>query len=523
MAKFNENVKGTSQTKNYEGAPAWKLPKELNLYSAVVTSTLSDKFYEGSQDRVKRIRKLISENDPMFVAQLAVYAREKMYLRSIPLVLAVELAKVHKGDDLVSRLVARVIQRADEITELLAYYKQANDREGVKVLSKLSKQISLGIAAAFNKFDEYQFAKYNRQTEIKLRDALFLTHPKAKSAEQQAIFDKIVKEELEVPYTWEVELSKVGQAHYDSEEEKEKAVRGKWAELVTSNRLGYMALLRNLRNILQTNPSGSTLEKVCADLTDKKNVLRSKQLPFRFLSAYKELESIGSPKSVAMLDALEDAVMHTAENIEGFGFDTSVCIACDVSGSMQKGISEKSKVQNFDIGLILGMILKSRCKSVITGMFGDTWKVIQMPSKQILHNSMEYHRREGEVGYSTNGWKVIDYLTKKSIQVDKVMIFTDCQLWDSDGRQSNAYISRYMYGRREFPEHTFNHYWSEYKKISPNSKLYLFDLAGYGNTPISVMRNDVNLIAGWSDKVFDVLSALENGGSALSEITKIEL
>ena len=65
--------------------------------------------------------------------------------------------------------------------------------------------------------------------------------------------------------------------------------------------------------------------------------------------------------------------------------------------------------------------------------------------------------------------------------------------------------------------------WREYKKTAPDAKLYLFDLSGYGQSPLKMVGNDVTLIAGWSDKVFDMLSALENGSSVLEEISKIEL
>jgi hypothetical protein len=81
----------------------------------------------------------------------------------------------------------------------------------------------------------------------------------------------------------------------------------------------------------------------------------------------------------------------SAQNMKGFGADTKVVLACDVSGSMQQRLSAKSSLMYFDIGLLLAMILQSRCKNVITGMFGDTWKVIQMPSKSILSNVAAFH------------------------------------------------------------------------------------------------------------------------------------
>lgn len=506
--KFNETTKKADKAVNYEGAKAYKLDPELELYSTVVTSSLSKKFYESADDRVARIRDLIKKNNPEFVAKLAIYTREKMYLRSIPLILVVELAKIHSRDNLVSKTAERVIQRADEITELLSYYQLANEREDTKKLNKLSKQIQIGIASALNKFSEYQFAKYNRKTQVTLKDALFLSHPKAKDKEQQEIFNKIVNDKLEVPYTWEVELSQLGQQKFETEEGKKKAFKGKWEEIINSGKLGYMAMLRNLRNFLESGVDVSVTAKVCQELASPEKVRKSKQFPFRFLSAYRQIKEVASGSSSMILNALEEAVKVSVENVKGFDYNTAVVIACDVSSSMQISISEKSVVQNYDIGLMLGMLLQHKCKNIISGFFGETWKIVNLPQSNILANVDELHRREGEVGYSTNGYLVIRDLRERNIIADKIMIFTDCQMWNSSLGEEGGHIADE---------------WTEYKKIAPNSKLYLFDLAGYGNTPISTRRGDVYLIAGWSEKVFDILEAIESGSSAVEEIKKIKV
>lgn len=531
--RFNLSTQASTQTVNHEGAKAYVLTAEMELYSAVVTTMLSDANYEDGTGRLDRIRTLVDTVNPGFVARLAIYAREQMYLRSAPVVLANELAKVHNGDGLVSRMVERVVQRPDEITELLAYYQQMNQRTGVKKLNRISKQMQKGLATAFNKFDEYQFAKYDRATAIKLRDALFLVHPKAKDDAQQAIFDKIVNGTLDTPYTWETELSALGQATVATEEQKTAEVQAKWEELIDSNRLGYMALLRNLRNLrnlIQAGVSTTHLEKVCAYLSSEQAVAKSKQLPFRFLAAYRELVALQSDRGFSItsfslgrlhspkpayhvtevLDAIEKAITHSVANLRGFDADTSVVIACDVSGSMQKAISAKSKVLLYDIGLILAMLLQSKSKNVLSGMFGDRWKTVSLPSQRILANVDAFYKREGEVGYSTNGYLVLDDLINRRYKADKVMLFTDTQLWDS--------VTYNQLG-----SNTMSAKWTQYKKFFPNARLYLFDLAGYGQAPLRVEQNDVYLLAGWSDKVFDVLHALEEGQTTLSVIDKITL
>ena len=525
--KFNLLSKFKNTTVNFAGAKAYKLSPEMELYTAVVTWSLNDSFYEKDEARLTRLRELMYQCKPESVAKLAVYARTKMYMRSVPLVLVTELAKLHSGDDLVSRATAGVINRADEITELLACYQMLNAHTGNKKLNRLSKQLQKGLQAAFNRFDEYQFAKYNRDGAIKLRDALFLVHPRAKDDAQQALFNKIAAGTLQTPYTWETELSALGQLSFDSLEAKAAAFKAKWEELIDSGKLGYMALLRNLRNIQQAGVSYAHFEKVCARLADADEVAKAKQFPFRYLAAYRELINPvtktpaqglldkltammkGQNKGYtgSLLDALEKAVQASAANIKGFGYDIRVLLACDVSGSMQTPVSAKSKILLYDVGLMLAMLLQSRCKNVEVGMFGDTWKTIAVPRNNILGNVQEFYRREGEVGYATNGYLVIKDILSRKVQMDKVFLFTDAQLWNSNNTADHIQTL-----------------WLRYKaEVSPNAKLYLFDLKGYGQAPLQILRNDIYLVAGWSDKVFEVLAALENGGSALYAINSVEL
>lgn len=506
---YNQIVRESEKTLNHEGAEAFQMSNEMALYTAVVTSAMSPLNYETADERVTRICQLVAECDDVFVAQLAVYARRQMNLRSVPLLLVTELARKHNGDDLVARAVDGVMRRADEIMELLTCYQWRNPADGRKKLGHLSRQIQNGLQRAFNRFDEYQFAKYNQDSRVvKLRDALFLVHPKAKDEAQQALFDKITNNTLNMPYTWEVELSALGQQPFASEEDKRKAVSQKWQELISSGKLGYMALLRNLRNVLQCEAMPSTTMSTLSNaLADAKAVRRSKQLPFRFLAAYREIAKVESFWTNVMLDTLETAISHSADNIEGFDANTRVVIATDVSGSMHCSISPRSSVMNYDIGMLLAMMLSSRCKQVITGIFGDVWKVISLPTEGgILSNVAKMYQYGNGVGFSTNGHKVVEYLLDNRVVADKVMMFTDCQMWDSYDVGASLRKS-----------------WHAYKRMAPSAKLYLFDLAGYGQSPLSLAEPDVTLLAGWNDKVFDVLSAIEQGSNALDEIRKIEL
>ena len=504
---YNSKLKENNIT-NHEGAKAYAITPELELYTAVVTTSLDDSFYERGGERVNRIVELIGKVQPMFVAQLAVYTRTVMNLRSVPLLLLVELARHHNGDDLVSRAVEKTVNRTDEIMELLMCYQWRNPNPGsIKKLGRLSRQIQVGLQKAFNKFDEYQFAKYDRDNiEVRLRDALFVVHPKAKDKNQQVIFDKIANRQLETPYTWETELSALGQRKFLTDAMRNDAFRQKWKELIHSGRLGYMAMLRNLRNILNAGVSYNDITVVTDRISDAQQVAKSKQLPFRFLAAYREIENVQSLYTKTVMDSLEKAVSHSAANIEGFDENTRVLIAADVSGSMNWTISMHSSIRNFDIGLLLAMLMQSRCKSVITGIFGNLWKPVNVPSSNILMATEKLRQFMNEVGFSTNGYLVIDWLIEQNIIVDKVMMFTDTQMWDSNYRGASFEAS-----------------WNRYKQMAPDAKLYLFDLAGYKHAPLRIAKPDVYLIGGWSDRIFDILSAVDKGEDTLSLIKQIEI
>lgn len=149
------------------------------------------------------------------------------------------------------------------------------------------------------------------------------------------------------------------------------------------------------------------------------------------------------------------------------------------------------------------MLLQSRCANVTTGIFGQTYKRVALPHLNILANTSKLASMIGDVGHSTNGYLVIADLLQRRKVVDKVMLFTDMQLWNDNSSTSIADL------------------WNQYKKLAPQAKIYLFDLAGYGNTPLNVMRDDVYLVSGWSDKIFSVLSAVEKGSDAVEVIDNI--
>jgi hypothetical protein len=131
-----------------------------------------------------------------------------MFIRTMPIVIVVELAKVLRDKNLqlegFKDAVTYLIQRADELTDMYAY---ALTIFGSK--AKIPLSIKKGVADAFNKFDKYQLGKYNRSEGLKFRDLLRIVHPKPTDIVHAELFNKIMTESLEAPYTWETQLSSI--------------------------------------------------------------------------------------------------------------------------------------------------------------------------------------------------------------------------------------------------------------------------------------------------------------------------
>src|SRR5215471_17772099 len=239
MARINIPWMKSGGLRTHEGAPARQVTPELQLRRSVLACMLwEDQFYEDGVAIAGRIRELVAQVPAEKVAALAIEAREKMKLRHAPLLLVREMARLKTHRHLVSESLVRVVQRADELAEFVALYWSDGKQP-------LSAQVKKGLAGAFTKFDEYALAKYNRAAPVKLRDVLFLSHAKPVDQAQADLWKRLVDGELATPDTWEVALS--------AGEDK----RAVWERLLRENKLGALALLRNLRNMEGTQVDGA--------------------------------------------------------------------------------------------------------------------------------------------------------------------------------------------------------------------------------------------------------------------------
>jgi len=316
-----------------EGGKAVHITPTQQLRRSVMSCLLwEDEFYESGEDITTRIKNLVQVVPPVEVARMAIEARTSQHLRHVPLLLMASLAGVAGGTSLVSDTLAQVIQRADELAEFLAIYAKVNGVEPKNLKSKLSNQVRKGLAKAFVKFNAYSLAKYNRDGVITLRDVLFLCHAKPLNAEQAAVWAKLIDNTLESPDTWEVQLS----AGADKKETFERLIR--------EGKLGYLALLRNLRNMTQ---AGCDFQLVRDAIIARQNGAE-KVLPFRYIAAANAAPQFANELNVSLLQTVADSPELKGETV----------ILVDNSGSMYQKLSQKSDLERIDAAAALASIIR---------------------------------------------------------------------------------------------------------------------------------------------------------------------
>lgn len=330
----------------HEGAVAQHIQPEQQLRRSVMACMLWEReFYEDGAKIAGRIAELIPKVKPDAVAAMAVEARSKMKLRHAPLLLVREMARhaTHRG--LVRKTLAEVIQRPDELTEFLAIYWK-DGRE------KLAKSAQRGLADAFRKFNEYELAKYDRDGAVKLRDVLFLSHAKPKDAEQAELWRRLAERKLVTPNTWEVALS----AGADKRETFER--------LIAEQKLGALALLRNLRNMEQAGVPRTIVKAALS------TIKAERVLPFRFIAAARY-----APWAEPELEAAMYRCVEGQERLAGHS-----TLLLDVSGSMDAAISSKSEMTRMDAACGLAVLAREMCESVDVYTFSNA--CVEIPARR---------------------------------------------------------------------------------------------------------------------------------------------
>lgn len=404
IVRINTKPKFTETT--HEGTQAARLGMRQQLRRSVLSCLLWEReFYEDGEDIAARIYRLAQERPVEEVAALALEARTRFKLRHVPLVLLSALAKRGKAET--GDAIANTIRRADEINEFLAIHAKLNKTDPGSVKKVLTAQIKKGLARAFLKFDAYQLAKYDRAGAIRLRDALFLCHARPDTPERETIWRLLIDGTLPAPDTWEVSLS----AGADKKETFER--------LLFDNKLGYIALLRNLRNMEQAGVSDTLIKRAILERRGAQDVL-----PFRFVAAARAV-----PRFEPLLDEALLASMIETPSLPG-----QTIFLVDVSGSMDDRLSARSDLTRMDAACALASVANVESRRVFS--FSDS--VVEVPPRMGMAGIDAIRKSQWHGG--TYLGRAIERIN--TVPHDRLIVITDEQSHDRvpDPAARHAYM-----------------------------------------------------------------------------------
>jgi hypothetical protein len=457
---------------------------------------------------------------PEDLLAIANWLRNEVNIRLTPQVLLILASRLMGTKSLVRQYAPFVVRRPDEVKTCILLHRYFFGHKS------LSNSLALGLSDAVSKFGERGLLKYEGQEFPSWKDVLcFLPRrkgwPVADAVAKYFITGKVVDAKATPVIAARVELGKCKKFDDLAKDLAKKSLvnwevllsqfpndkKAVWEFLIETDQLYYMALIRNLRNLLQERIGGKHLQKVSLKLADKNEVLKSKQLPFRFLMAHKvisEVPGVDTADASEMMAAIELAANEATYNIPVLPGTTAIFV--DDSGSMKCPVSEKSQVTCASAARALGAIVAKRGERVYLNAFSDNVREVKFSKNDTM---IGVANRIPFTGNGTYGYKCIEWLMENNIKADRVVLLSDQQCYESDG-----------YGTQSMCD-----VWQRYRKQNPTAWLHSIHLNGSGDTPVQE-GDRVNLIGGFSQKIVTMLLQTEgllakDGQAALPTVEQI--
>jgi 60 kDa SS-A/Ro ribonucleoprotein len=520
MGKYNTTKKSTVvETVTHQGGVGYQHDAKIELIGLLATG-LDNTFYEKEGDREKRLAALIEEvakRDKTFVAKALVYARTKMGQRTVTHVGAVNLAKHLSGDDLGKNFYSKrdrkenkggIVFRLDDMLEILACYVAKNPSQKTRKNGQpsitLPNSIKKGFKAALENADAYELAKYQAKgKEISLVDIVNLVHPKP-SAKMKPVFEQLMKGELKQFNTVEDKNTKVGQevaakvksgeiTKEQAEVELKEAKEDNYAELIRSRKIGYLALLRNLRNILKNSSDKELISDACALLTDEKLIRQSLVFPHHIdLALEIMLTEFSNSEMSKFANALNTAYELAIPNLKELFQTGRTAVVFDSSGSMSSPVQLSNKARTSAAITKAALIAATLAKGIGADVYhfaNYTQQIKFNPADSVNTLKNQFISKQGEVGYGTAFNSIMGTLGKN---YDRVFIISDMQSGSGPLGNTKEYV-------------------------------YSIDITGYGTTSIKPGQK-VFQIFGYSAEIYELIKKVEiDPKQILKEIEAIQI
>lgn len=566
MSKYNVKRESTvKKTVTHQGGSGYTQKPEAELVG-ILSTGIQNTYYEKETEREIRLKSLIdklAKKNKEFVAKALVYARSVFGQRTVSHLGSVNFLPHLCKDPLGKRFFSKrnrkenkggIIYRIDDMTEILSCYMAKN---GIKPDDEwtMPRAMKIGFKNAIENADTYELAKYQlKNNSVSLVDIVNLVHP-IESEKNGFVnvpmknYEKAIKgtkwEKGHLDYEADMvkistlralvlgllkqfntvedkntktgkDVSEMVKSGEVTKDEAEKILVEKktenYAELIKTKKIGYLALLRNLRNILKTNDT-ELLDEACKLLVNKNFIHKSLVWPHQIdLAMEIMLIEFNGRQLQKVTKALNEAYENSIPNLDNLLPEGKTAVVFDTSGSMEGGwgygvsISYNGKRQNINSTPVEKAALIAATFAKGTGgdvyHFGTSCARISgfNPNDAVNTLKQNFSRYIGKCGHGTYYKNILPTLSKEGGHYDRIIIITDEQGADQ-----------------------FEHSYREYSDKYGTPYIYFVNIVGYGPT-MTKTNNRIFRLFGYSADIYEKIPQLEvNINEVIDAINRIEI
>ena len=493
-----------TNTVNLAGGSAYEFDPKHCLAQIAVTNCFNGTFYASAEQNLKLAKDaaLALKNDPEFIAKVAIYSRDKAYMKDMPAFLTVLLSDIHKP--LFRKVFSRVVDNGRMLRNVVQMA-----RSGAVTGKKIN--ISSGtwrhaIQDWFDTQSAWSIFKASIGNNPTLHDILRMAHPKPNTPEKHALFAYIAGREVntnnlpeEIKKLEEFKKNPTGEIPDVDFRFLDSMNLGQLEWTSIAMKASWHMTRMNLATFARHGvfQNSDVVHEVANRIANRDLIKSSRAFPYQLFAAWNQVQDQDLvPDQIKK--ALESAMETAIDNVPTMSGKGLICVDC--SGSMGSPITgfsrgrHRSKIKCSDVaGLMASAIVRKNPSSEVWTFSDDALRVDIDFKNSVLLNTEQLNNAGGGTNISAPMRK----FNETSTNADWVLYVSDNESWLDSGR--NDY-----YGT------SLAHEWEIFKERNPNARLVCCDLTPRNNSQIQ-SNPDVLQVGGFSDQVFDVISSFLKG------------
>jgi len=514
----NKNIFSTSKktvpvtdTVNAAGGKAYSFDAKHMLAQIASTNCFNGTFYADANTNLDLAKTAVQnlKNDAEFIAKVAVYGRDKAYMKDMPAFITVMLA------DIDTKLFHKVFDKVIDNGKMLRNFCQiARSGATGRKYNLSAGACRKAIQRWFNVKSPYAIFRASVGNDPSMRDMLRMGRPKPSTPEKNALFGyligknvefealpQIVKEYETYKKTREGTVPNVDFRMLDSLGLGSK----EWTEIARN--AGWMMTRMNLNTFQRHDvfKSQEMVDLVASKLSNREEIENARAFPYQLFQAYQAASDVPHKIREALQDAMEIAIANVPV-LKG-----KVLVAVDTSRSMRSAITgyrrgATSTVRCVDVAaLFASAILRTNKDAEVVAFDTGLYPAGLNPRDTVITNAQKLAAFGGR---GTNCSLPLANWNHRKIDADVVVYVSDCESWVDS--------SRYYGGTGMMTE------WTTFQNHNPKAKLICIDLTPRGNSQVKQHKNILQ-VGGFSDSVFSAIASFaEFGWEADHWVSQIE-